>query len=68
MSSPACELMGVAYAHNPGVCMPCGARAIPLTWCRAWWLRISLGCSWRRSPQMSSPVCCKVGVWSLGVG
>ena len=25
MSSAACGFMGVAYAHNPGLCMPCGA-------------------------------------------
>ena len=24
MYSAACGLMGVAYAENPGMCMPCG--------------------------------------------
>ena len=26
--------MGVAYAHNPGVCMPCGAWPTSRTWWR----------------------------------
>ena len=31
ISSTACGLMRVAYAQNSGVCMPCGARAMPRT-------------------------------------
>ena len=40
MSSAACGLMGVAYAHNPGVRMRCGAWAIPLGGWRVWWAKV----------------------------
>ena len=50
MSSAACGFMGVAYAHTPGVCMPCGAWPTPRIGCRVWWVRVIPKCSWRRSP------------------
>ena len=68
MSSAACGFMGVAYAHTPGACMPCGAWPTPRIGCRVWWVRVSPSCSWRRSPRMSSHRCCQVCVWSLGLG
>ena len=68
MSSAACGFMGVVYAHNPGVCMPCGAWPTPRIGCRVWWVRVSPRCSWRRSPWMSSDCCCQVCVWLLEAG
>ena len=64
----ACGLIGVAYAHNPGVCMLCGAWATPRTGWRMWWMRVSPTCSWRMSPRMSSHLSCQVGVELLGAG
>ena len=68
MSSAACGYMGVAYAHNPGVCMPCGALPTPGIGCRVWWGGVSPRCSWRRSPRMSSHRCCQYvcGRWGWG--
>ena len=66
MSSAAFGLIGVAYAHNPGVCMPCGVSATPRTGRRMWLVRVGRRCPWRRSPRMSSHLCCQVCVWSLG--
>ena len=68
MSSAACGFMGVAYAHNPGVCLPCGAWPTPRIGRRVWWVRVSPRCSWRRSSRMSSHRCCQVCVWSLKTG
>ena len=68
MSSAACGFMGVAYAHNLGVCMPCAAWPTPRTGLRVWWVHLSPRCSWKRSPRMSSHRCCQVCVWSFGAG
>ena len=45
MSFAACGLMGVVYAHNWGLCMPCGAWATPCTGWRVWSVPVSPRCS-----------------------
>ena len=68
MSSAACGLMGVVYAHNPGVCMRCGAWATPRTGGGVWWVHLSPRYSLRTSPRISTYLSCQVCVWLLGAG
>ena len=66
MSSAACRFVGVAYVHNPGVCVLCGTWDIPVTGWRGWCVRARPSCSWRGTPRMSAHLCCRVCVWMLG--